>query len=221
MTERQKRRYALLQTNYTDLMNVAGRSDFIHIEAIEVEPPWPPDRYIVTYTCVGISGVNAAREPVTSSLHRCELYLSQDYPKKVPSLLWLTPIWHPNIMHREPRHVCTNEVQNYYPGKSLGELIEWLGELVQYKRYHARHEPPFPIDTEVAQWVLDVAEPKGWISTQKPVDSRPLLRGLGIVQGSPPPAPAPVGIKWGKPGGPKPGGIKWGRASEQGVGQGS
>ena len=91
-----------------------------------------------------------------------------------------TDIWHPNIDHKEPRHVCTNAVQTYFSSKPLSELVLSLAEMVQYKRYHAKLEPPFPLDLDAARWVRETGEPRGWIGPEKPLDARPLLREFKI-----------------------------------------
>ena len=173
-------RYLRLEIDYTDLMNVAKRSSFIGVEPVEVQPGWPPEKYLITFSCNGFAGINADGSPICSNHHQVSIYLSRDYPSVIPSLLWLTDIWHPNIDHKEPRHVCTNDVQTFWAQKPLSELVLGLGEMVQYKRYHAQLKPPFPQDLDVARWVREVAEPKGWVRSDKPLDPRPLLRQKGI-----------------------------------------
>ena len=176
MSEQKSRRRARLQIDYGDLLNLEARSKFIQVLPQKPVPGWPPERYIITLTCTGFSGIRGDEQfPIPSDFHQFELYLSRDYPGKEPSLLWLTDIWHPNISHTEPRHVCTNAVQTFYAQKPLSELVLSLGEMVQYRRYHAKIEPPFPLDREVAQWVREVAEPNGWIGPDNPVDPRQLL----------------------------------------------
>ena len=49
-----------------------------------------------------------------------------------------------------------------------------LGEMVQYKNYHAEQTPPYPIDPEVAQWVLWAR--KHGVLPRLPIDGRELLR---------------------------------------------
>ena len=88
----------------------------------------------------------------------------------------MTPIWHPNIDHEVPNHVCTNTAQNYFAGKPLSDLVRAVGEMVQYVRYHAAWVPPYPLDRAAATWVVEYAEPNGIVSKSKPVDDRPLLR---------------------------------------------
>jgi ubiquitin-protein ligase/RNA polymerase subunit RPABC4/transcription elongation factor Spt4 len=169
-------RQVRLAIEYTHLMNVAARSEFIQVEPVDVQPGWPPEKYVVTYTCRGIVGIDETGAPRYGDHHQVKMYLSSDYPLREPYLKWLTPIWHPNIDHEEPHHVCTNNVQNYWAGKPLSELVQVMGEMVQYKRYHAEWSPPYPLDREAAKWVVEHAEPRGIVGRDKPVDDRPLLR---------------------------------------------
>jgi len=157
-------------------MNLAARSSFIDIRPVEVQPGWPPEKYIITYRCRGIASVDQHNQPRVSEFHRVSMYMGSDYPLKEPYLKWLTPIWHPNIDHEEPHHVCTNNVQNWFAAKPLAELVLAMGEMVQYKHYHAKWVSPFPLDRAAAEWVLEFAEPQRIIGPDKAFDDRPLLQ---------------------------------------------
>jgi Ubiquitin-conjugating enzyme/FHA domain len=157
-------------------MNLAARSRLIEVQPVEVQPGWPPEKYIITYTCRGIAAIDRRKLPQASEFHQVSMYMGSDYPLKEPYLRWLTPIWHPNIEHMEPHHVCTNNVQNWYASKPLAELVFAVGEMVQYKQYHAKWVSPYPLDRMAADWVLEVAEPLGIIGPGKPFDERPLLK---------------------------------------------
>lgn len=157
-------------------MNLAARSNFIEVQPVDVQPGWPPEKYLITYSCRGIASIDSLGIPQASDFHQVSMYMGSEYPLREPLLRWLTPIWHPNIDHLEPHHVCTNNVQNWYPAKPLADLVLAMGEMVQYKHYHAKWITPFPLDRAAAEWVLEVAEPKRIVGPQKPFDERPLLR---------------------------------------------
>jgi ubiquitin-protein ligase len=169
-------RYARLAIEYTKLMNLAARSSVIEVQPVEVQPGWPPEKYVITYRCRGIASIDEQQHPQVSEFHQVSMYMGSDYPLKEPYLRWLTPIWHPNIEHLEPHHVCTNNVQNWFAAKPLAELVVAMGEMVQYKHYHAKWVTPFPLDRAAAEWVLNVAEPKGILGPDKPFDDQPLLK---------------------------------------------
>lgn len=158
------------------------RSPFITIEPVDVIPGSPPERYQVSYNCLGIAEVKPTGEPVFSHHHILEIYLDQNYPKGIPQMKFLTPIWHPNISSREPRRVCTNQSQTWWAGKDLDDLVCYVGEMVQYKIYLAKLIPPFPLDQKVAEWVREVAEPNQWVGPDRPLDHRPLLKPNRIYQ---------------------------------------
>lgn len=164
-----------LSIEYSKLINLTEQSPFIKIQAISLQPGWPPEKYIVTYICKGIVNITKDNEPIYGEFHQVEINIAKDFPLKEPKLRWLTPIWHPNIEHYEPYQVCTNNLQSWWSGKSLTNLVIEMGELIQYKRYHAAWTPPFPLNREVAKWVREYAEPKGIVALNKPIDSQPLL----------------------------------------------
>jgi ubiquitin-protein ligase len=169
-------RHAKLQIDYGDLMQLPTRSDLVTVEPIDQQPGWPPERYVITFTCEGIARIDASGKPEKSAFHQVELYLWSHYPVAEPQLRWLTDIWHPNIDSKEPRHVCTNAVESYHSSRPLSELVRRLGQMVQYQRYHAAHAYPFPLNTAAAKWVREVGEPQGWVSKDRPIDPRPLIR---------------------------------------------
>jgi ubiquitin-protein ligase len=173
-------RFSKLSIEYEKLMNLASRSDFITVTPLEVVPGWPPEKYLITYSCLGISGIDEAGNPVASNFHQVLIVLGESYPYTEPYLKWQTPIWHPNIEHQEPHHVCTNNLQTWWAGKSLADLVISMGEMVQYKHYHARWEAPWPLDRVVAEWVSEYAEAKGFFNKEQPFDNRPLLREYKI-----------------------------------------
>ena len=165
-------------------------SDYVRVRAASASNT-APDRYIVTFECKGIVGIDALRWPVYGYTHEVEIYCDRDYfPLKPPNLRWLTPIWHPNIQHVEPKNVCVNK-NEWLGATGLDWLCELLFDMVQYRNYHAAHEKPFPLDLEVARWVLDFAEPNDIVNKRrgKYVDNKPFLRpGASLLPNK---APAP------------------------------
>jgi ubiquitin-protein ligase len=169
-------RYRRLIAERNALTWLSMISPFISVEPVETQPGWPPDEYLITYTCKGISGIDGDGNPVYSEEHKVALRFSEHFPIQEPDFLWLTNIWHPNIEHKEPRHVCTNAPKSWWAGKKTAEIVRLLGEMVQYKRYHATQDEELqPADEEVAKWVREYAEPNNIIGPDNPVDPRPLI----------------------------------------------
>jgi ubiquitin-protein ligase len=184
MIELDDARYRRLLAEQNELIGLAMNSPFIELEPVESQPGWPPDEYIITYTCKGIAAIDEDRNPVYSERHRVRVKFSEHYPMQEPYLKWLTPIWHPNILHKPPGHVCTDNPKTWWAGKRMVEIVKFMGELVQYKRYHAERIPPFPVDVEAAEWVLKYAEPNRIVGPNNPIDPR-ALENPPLYQGQP------------------------------------
>lgn len=185
-----------LRSEYQKMVELASRSDLISFQVIDLLPGAPPEKYLVTFTCRGIVGIDAQQNPRLADRHECMVYLDADYPKAPPKMRWRTPIWQPNILHVPPHSVCI-DLSWWAASRTLDRLVVMLGEMVQYKNYHAAATPPFPIDKEVAKWVIEFAEPRGIVSKTKAIDTRELCRPQRIktagapAASPPPPAPPP------------------------------
>jgi ubiquitin-protein ligase len=161
-----------LRGDYARMQELKGRSSLIQFEARAAHPKLPPERYIVTFLCRSIVGVNKRGEPKYGSHHQVEIYLHNQYPQRWPGLKWLTPIWHPNINHINGS-VCIDAAW-WTAARSLDRLVIMLGEMLQYKNFHDDPtKPPFPWDPEAARWCRAYREkhPDAF-----PVDKRELLR---------------------------------------------
>jgi ubiquitin-protein ligase len=161
-----------LQGDHERMKELAARSDLIEFETPGTRAGVPPERYVVSYRCRGIVGVDRKGLPQLGDLHRVEVYLHAQYPQRWPGLKWLTPIWHPNIHHANGS-VCIDAAW-WTASRSLDRLVVMLGEMVQYKNFHDDPtRPPFPWDPEAARWCR---EHRQRYPDAFPVDRRELLR---------------------------------------------
>jgi len=161
-----------LRGDYQLMEELVAQSDFIEFEATMPRSGLPPERYIVTYKCNGIIGVDRQGRPKTGNRHQVEIYLHNQYPQRWPGMKWLTPIWHPNINHINGT-VCIDAAW-WTASRSLDRLVIMIGEMVQYKNFHDDpSKPPFPWDPEAARWcrAYRSEHPDAF-----PVDHRELLR---------------------------------------------
>lgn len=161
-----------LRKDYELIQEVTARSDLIQIRAKSERRGLPPERYIITYKCKGIIGIDHRGNPKIGEKHQVEIYLHRQYPQRWPGLKWLTPIWHPNINHANGS-VCIDAAW-WSASRSLDRLVIMLGEMVQYKNFHDDpSKPPFPWDMEAARWSRKYkrTHPRFF-----PVDKRELMR---------------------------------------------
>jgi ubiquitin-protein ligase len=175
-----------LEADTRKVRELTENSDLIEAKAIGAVPGRPPESWEITYRCRGIVGKNADNSPIYGDYHRVRLDLGREYPRTPPMFQWLTPIVHPNIEGHEPYRVCIDQA-HWQPGHHLDSVILMIGEMVQYKNYHAEDSPPYALDAAAAAWAR-WAESAGYFSKSSPVDPRPLLRpGRGA-----PAIPTPV-----------------------------
>ncbi len=161
-----------LRKDYELIQEISARSDLIRIDAKSEHKGLPPERYIITYKCKGIVGIDRKGNPKIGEKHQVEIYLHSQYPQRWPGMKWLTPIWHPNINHANGS-VCIDAAW-WSASRSLDRLVIMLGEMVQYKNFHDDPtKPPFPWDLEAASWCRQFRKTH---RNYFPVDSRELLR---------------------------------------------
>ncbi len=161
-----------LRKDYELIQEIDARSDLIEVKAKSERIGLPPERYIITYKCKGIIGIDRSGNPKIGEHHQVEIYLHSQYPQRWPGMKWLTPIWHPNINHANGS-VCIDAAW-WSASRSLDRLVIMLGEMLEYKNFHDDPtKPPFPWDMEAAKWCREFRKknPKYF-----PVDSRELLR---------------------------------------------
>ena len=172
--KRQYRRWAKEHINLYDL-----RSDVISWEVATVSGPLKiPNKYHIHYRIRSIVSIDEEQLPIYGSYHIMELTLPPNYPLEPCKIYLLTPSWHPNIKSDGPYkgRICGN-FKNFGKTYDLYQLILRVGEILQYKNYHAVHTPPYPEDSLVARWVTGFAEPNGIVDKNKEiyVDDTPLI----------------------------------------------
>ena len=168
----QNPRMRRLRADLMLMKELVAQSDLIEFTSISAKRGLPPERYIVTYKCRGIVGVDKNGKPKIGSKHQVEIYLHNQYPQRWPGMKWLTPVWHPNINHVN-KTVCIDAAW-WTASRSLDRLVLMIGEMVQYKNFHDDPtKPPFPWDPEAARWcrAYRAKHPDAF-----PVDRRELLR---------------------------------------------
>lgn len=132
----------------------------------------PPQQYIVEFH--GKSLARSRGKVGVQDRHEVEIKLGASYPRTMPELRWLTPIYHPNIS--EIGMVCLGGYGTHWvPSLNLDELCGMLWDMARYHNYDVRS----PYNREAALWVANQT------SFLFPMDTRPLrdLRAaLGRVE---------------------------------------
>src|SRR5512147_1809836 len=161
-----------LRADYQLMQDLSARTDLISVTAQSPRPNLPPERYIVTFKCKSIVGIDKNGNPKYSDHHQVEIYLHNQYPQRWPGMKWMTPIWHPNINHLNGS-VCIDAAW-WAASRSLDRLVVMLGEMLQWKNFHDDPtKPPFPWDAEAARWSREYRKKH---PNDFPVDHRELLR---------------------------------------------
>lgn len=157
----------------------------------------PAQHYVVEF-----SGKSLARERgkvVLQQRHEVEIKLGASYPRTMPEIRWLSPIYHPNIS--EIGMVCLGGYGTHWvPSLNLDELCGMLWDMARFQNYDIRS----PYNREAALWVANQT------SFIFPLDTRPLrdLRAAlgriapepGVIPPEPSPKPKPEPVGESRPG---------------------
>jgi ubiquitin-protein ligase len=129
----------------------------------------PAQQYLVEFR-----GRSLARERGKVRIqdrHEVEIKLGSSYPRTMPELRWLSPIYHPNIS--EIGMVCLGGYGTHWvPSLNLDELCGMLWDMARFHNYDIRS----PYNREAALWVANQT------SFVFPLDTRP-LRDLRVALG--------------------------------------
>jgi ubiquitin-protein ligase len=153
------------------------RSDLVALEKLKAESSvfrfrsfgQPAQRYLMEFR-----GVSLSREKGKvgrRDRHEVEIKLGSSYPRTMPELRWLTPIYHPNIS--EIGMVCLGGYGTHWvPSLPLDELCVMLWDMARYHNYDIRS----PYNRDAALWVAHQT------TFVFPTDFRP-LRDLRVALG--------------------------------------
>jgi ubiquitin-protein ligase len=105
----------------------------------------PPELYRLMLSTPGLAFQDGRLS--IRGVHRCEVYLHLDYPRRPPVITWLTPIFHPNILGPERNGgVC---IGSWSAAESLADLCVRLRDLAAYHSFNATDA----LNLQAADWV--------------------------------------------------------------------
>ena len=138
----------------------------------------PAQQYVIEFH--GKSLARHRGKVSVSDRHVVEIKLGASYPRTMPEIRWVTPIYHPNIS--EIGMVCLGGYGTHWvPSLNLEELVGMLWDMARYHNYDVRS----PYNRDAALWVA------GQGVFTFPLDPRP-LRDLRARLGRVDPAAAPA-----------------------------
>jgi len=139
----------------------------------------PPQQYLILLKGKGLWRDRGKIRILDS--HRVEIKLGASYPRTLPEIRWITPIYHPNIS--EIGMVCLGGYGTHWvPSVQLDELCIMLWDMVRYHNYDIRS----PYNRDAALWVASQT------TFLFPTDGRP-LRDLRAALGRIPPSTTTAG----------------------------
>ncbi len=162
------------------------RSDLAALEKLQAESSvfrfrstgHPPQHYTLTFE--GRSLARDRGKVVVRDHHEVEVKLGASYPRTMPELRWLSPIYHPNIS--EIGMICLGAYGTHWvPSLSLDELAVMLWDMARFQNYDIRS----PYNREAAQWAANQS------AFRFPIDPRPLRDSRAALGRVEPEGPAP------------------------------
>ena len=161
--------YKRLAKDHLSLLEV--QSDVIQWEVVNTRGALKiPCEYHFHFHLNSIVGINEDKSPVFGNHHIAKVTFPPKYPIEPPELYMQTDLWHPNIKSegKYKGRICGN-TKGFGLGYDLFLLVVRMGEILQFKQYHAENTPPFPEDIKAARWLLQYGEPQGIVNKYKDI----------------------------------------------------
>jgi ubiquitin-protein ligase len=154
-----------LISDYEALSNLARETSSLSFEVSARGENGIPESYIVSFYGPSLERIDTLFEYSIRVRENHQLLISfgPQYPRLMPQIQWLTPIFHPNISMGGS--VCLGGYSTHWvPSVKLDQLCEMLWDMICFKNYNL--ESPF--NREAALWMQQQK------TFQFPLESRPL-----------------------------------------------
>jgi len=147
------------------------RSDWKAIEQLRSESTildfkatgTPPDSYMIRFFGQGIFLSESSSRIMVRDTHSVRVQLGAAYPRSMPELSWMSPIFHPNISGGG--FVCLGGYGAHWsPSLNLDQLCEMLWDMIRYANYDVES----PYNRDAATWARTQTD------YQFPLDVRPI-----------------------------------------------
>ena len=135
----------------------------------------PTEKFVVRFHGKGLWRPDRSGAVVVREVHEVKIELGAAYPRMMPDLHWVTPIFHPNISASGV--VCLGGYGTYWvPSLSLDELCEMLWDMIRYQNFDVES----PYNREAAFWAK--SQKDYWL----PVDPRHIRDKIAESAARPP-----------------------------------
>jgi len=121
-----------LRRDHEKMLELVERSSIISIERAEGKPP---HTYYLHLTCAGVRKVRGDGLPVISKSHQLVVHLHDQYPRRIPTLQMLTPVFHPNIGQSGTICIGDDGDHGYAPSMGLDDLVVRIVRIIRYENY--------------------------------------------------------------------------------------
>lgn len=129
------------------------KSDHEQVTALFVEHPFirvigmegePPEKYTFEFRVRGlVPQDDDDATPAPRTIHRAEVFLPLDYPRRPPFCRMITPVFHPNI---DPQKICIGD--HWSAGQSLALMVTRIAEMICFQSYNVKS----PLNAKAAAW---------------------------------------------------------------------
>lgn len=147
-----------LAADYDAIRNLCRESSILDVSCSGD----PPTTYLLKFSGRGLA-YEVGKGIYEQWEHSVRVRLGTNYPRQIPELHWLTPIYHPNISANGL--VCLGGyTTNWVPSLKLDDLCLMLWDMIRYRNF----DPGSPYNRLAAEWARSQRD---YIL---PLDSRPL-----------------------------------------------
>ena len=129
-----------LRADYERVASVFHEHPFINVVGVEGDPP---EKYTFEFRVRGLIEADETQNVLPKSMHRAEVFLPLDYPRRPPFARMITPVFHPNI---DPQKICIGD--HWSAGQSLAQMVARIAEMICFQTYNVKS----PLNAKAAAW---------------------------------------------------------------------
>lgn len=129
-----------LQADYNKIMTLYN-GQHPNIKVIVTEGT-PPEKYTIQFYIKGLKE-DLDQSVKSAEIHKAEIFLSVDYPRRAPFCRMITPVFHPNI---DSQKICIGD--HWSAGEALDQLITRIAEIISFQSYNVKS----PLNAIAAAW---------------------------------------------------------------------